>query len=260
MTDTQPEADTRRSLPYIAWRTIPDLIERMVTEEPPGRIDKSYLDSYSGGYQTQVIAALNTLGLRDADTGAVTKLMLALVTAQESDRKALIADLVRSLYWPVLELGTNATQAQMIEGFKEMGVNPGDTMRKVIAFFLNATKYGGVPVSRHWRVPAVPSSGRKRTTTGGTAAIGDDAAVDNDPEGSGASGKRPSANVRTVELASGGTVTLSVSVDLFELSSADEEFVMGLIKEMRAYEPVHRGDRVADAVRATPLDAEEVVS
>ena len=161
MSDSQTSAPTKWHPPYIAFRTLTDLIERMEQEEPPSRIDKSYLDNYSGGYQSIVIAALNNLGLRDA-SGALTQRLLDLVGADIDKRKAMVSDLLREYYAPVLALGVNATQAQLIEGIRDLGVNPGDTTRKVIAFFLAAARYAGMPVSRHWRVPSVPSSGTRK--------------------------------------------------------------------------------------------------
>ena len=45
------------------------------------------------------------------------------------------------------------------------------------------------------------------------------------------------AGVGSVNLRSGGTVTLSYSVDLFTLSDEDDEFIRGLISAVRSYGP-----------------------
>ena len=47
------------------------------------------------------------------------------------------------------------------------------------------------------------------------------------------------ANVRKVTLARGGTITLSVDVDLFELGEEDRKFVVGLVDAVRAYAQAH---------------------
>src|SRR2546428_665337 len=57
--------------PYISFRTLLNLVERMADEGIPRRIDRSYLGGLSGAYQTQVMAALRSLGLM-TDDGAVT--------------------------------------------------------------------------------------------------------------------------------------------------------------------------------------------
>ena len=46
--------------PYIAFKTLLDVIERMEREGPPTRVDPTYLESYAGGYRPTVIANLHT--------------------------------------------------------------------------------------------------------------------------------------------------------------------------------------------------------
>lgn len=43
----------------------------------------------------------------------------------------------------------------------------------------------------------------------------------------------------TLDLASGGTITVALSVDLFTLGADDRTFVFGLIDEMAAYAKAH---------------------
>src|SRR5437868_7064320 len=80
--------------PYIAFKTLIGLVERMEREEPPSRIDKSYLDSFSGGYQTQVLAALDALELL-GESGVLGDRLKALVAADESERKQIVGELIR---------------------------------------------------------------------------------------------------------------------------------------------------------------------
>lgn len=221
--------------PYIAFRTLADLIARMETEEPPARIDKSYLHNYSGGYQTQVLAALTSLGLIDA-TGTLQPVLLDLVAAAEPERKRLIGELIRRLYQPILALGTSATQQMMLDAFSELAPKvTGDTRRKAVAFFLTASTYAAVPVSRHWKTPRVPPSGKVRSKgSAGRSANEVEEEVDDD--------------MRELTLRSGGVVTLGLSVDLFALSTDDRTFVFGLIDKMTAYE----NERVLSAGSTTP--------
>ncbi len=80
--------------PYIAWKTLTTLVDRMEREDPPARIDKSYLDNLSGGYRTQVLAALHSLGLVD-ESGTLSERLKALVAGDEEGRKQIVAELVR---------------------------------------------------------------------------------------------------------------------------------------------------------------------
>jgi len=149
--------------PYIAFPTLTGLIERMQGEGgPPSRMDRSYLDKFSGGYQSQVLAALKSLDLM-GPSGEVQPTLTGLVDAADADaRKAMIAEMLRGHYAKPVSLGsTKATQGQLEEAFREYGIT-GDTLRKAIAFYLAAAKYGGIPVSTNFKVPSVaPGDGRK---------------------------------------------------------------------------------------------------
>jgi len=59
------------------------------------------------------------------------------------------------------------------------------------------------------------------------------------------------ANRTVIELDSGGTVTLSVTVDLFQLSDRDREFVLKLIDLTKAYGE-GRSDRVEEEPGVSP--------
>lgn len=244
--------------PYISYKTLLSLVERMEREDPPARIDKSYLDNLSGGYRTQVLAGLSSLGLV-AEDGTLSERLKAMVTGSEADRKRIVGDIVREHYGPVVGLPRNATQQQMVAAFEEMSPTvTGDTRRKAIAFFLNACQYAGISVSPHWKTPRVPPSGKGKR---GRRAAGADANDQEEvPE---ASPTAPSSlphppasaqNIRSVELRSGGTVTLSVSVDLFGLSDDDRQFVLNLVDAMRSYDnqrALPRGDAAGDGSGAS---------
>src|SRR5919201_4541999 len=82
--------------PYISFNTLTGLLKRLETDGVPPRIDRSYLDTFSGGYQSQVLAALKALRLID-DDGVVQPILVNL--AENSDqRTSIIAGLVRSFY------------------------------------------------------------------------------------------------------------------------------------------------------------------
>jgi len=145
----------------VSFKTITKLLVRMETEGTPPRIDRSFLSGLSGGYQSQVIAALRSLDLIDSK-GAVQPSLGELV--DEGDKRGeLVGRIVRRLYPGPVQLGTvNATQGQLEEAFRAYGV-AGDTMRKAVAFYLGAAKYGNVPLSRNFKVPAVTASDGRRS-------------------------------------------------------------------------------------------------
>src|SRR6266550_5425205 len=164
---TEPDMadkETKWVPPYVAFPTLTSLIDRMKQEGgAPPRIDRSYLRSFSGGYQSQVIAALKSLSLVDENTNVSAELT-ALVDGDRDSRGQIIGDIVRRLYPEPVRLGSiKATQGQLEDAFREYGLS-GDTLRKAIAFYLGAAKYANVPVSSNFRVPSVaPGDARKGT-------------------------------------------------------------------------------------------------
>jgi hypothetical protein len=150
--------------PYFAFKTLTNTITKMEEHGPPPRIDRTFLTGMSGAGQTQFIAGLKSLGLIDED-GVVQPNFVELVNKPD-ERPALLGQLLRERYPEAVELGSgNATTGQLVEVFNEYGVQ-GDTARKAIAFYLQAAKYaGGIPLSPHFKTPAVKSPGggsRKR--------------------------------------------------------------------------------------------------
>jgi len=156
---TDTDSKTPAAPPYISFKTLTNLLERLQETHLPPRIDRSYLDGLSGGYQTQVIAALRWLDLI-GENGEVTGVLSSLATTPEQ-RPGLIGELLRTHYPSVFVLsGKNATQGQLEEEFRKFGIT-GATLRKAIAFFLHAARYAEISVSPHFKIPPVRSGNGK---------------------------------------------------------------------------------------------------
>jgi len=223
-------------------------IEKMGTDGLPNRIDRSYLGNLSGNVQTYLIAAFKSFGLI-ADEGNAVLPPLKELAANENERPALVASLLRTYYPKVVELGqTNATLDELADLFEtEYGVK-GATRIKAIRFYLNAAVYSGVQTAPLWKAsrggagapskskPRVPRPRAKRSGDNGTAA-----------------GNRQAGHTYTVSLGSGGVVGLSVSVNLFDLSVDDRTFVIDLVDKMKGY----NGGRPPAPDAADAKDAEE---
>jgi hypothetical protein len=144
--------------PYISFRTILNLVERMADEGLPPRIDRSYLSKLSGGYQGQVLAALRWLNLVD-DEGRVQESLIGLVQ-NPSEHGERIGVIIRERYPEAVSLGQqNATQGQLEEEFRKSGIG-GATLRKATSFYLHAAAFGGIPVSPYFKASA-PQAGRR---------------------------------------------------------------------------------------------------
>jgi Family of unknown function (DUF5343) len=143
--------------PYTSFLTLSRLIEQMAEEGgAPSRLDRSYLQKIPGGAQTIFLASCKSLGLIDDDMHP-TSTLEALIDASGEQRKALMGDLVQKYYAGPLSLSERATQQQLEEEFRKLGVT-GSTLRKAISFYLNICRYAGISYSSNFKLPKIPSN------------------------------------------------------------------------------------------------------
>jgi len=126
----------------------------------PPRIDKGYLDNYSGSTQGILLATLRTFSLIKPD-GTVEPILREMAT-DEDKRKAHMAVLLHRFYPEQIKLAEqNATSQQLEESFRKWKLQ-GSTLRKAIVFYLEAVKFSGAPNSPHFKPPRqTVGNGRK---------------------------------------------------------------------------------------------------
>ena len=199
---------------------------------PPGRIDRSYLQGMSGGYQSQILAALKSLGLTDADQRPTAE--LERLVAEPSQLPSYLMTRLPTLYPEAIALAAeHGTQGQLEEVFRSKWGLSGNTLREAIRFYLDASALAGMPTSPNFRVPArsIRPKGEprpaKRASTSPAKAPAKTAA------------ETPLVTTPTstqrITLASGGSVMLTIAVDLFGLSESDRVFVFDLVDKLRTY-------------------------
>jgi hypothetical protein len=217
--------------PYVSWTTVSNKIAEMEAKGIPARIDASYLVGMAGGTQNQFKQALRSLGLID-ETDRVTSTLIELVQNPDG-RPALVGQLLKDRYPPLVELDGNATPGQLDEVLAGYGLGK-ETRRKAASFFVAAATYAGLPISPHIKPPRTggarrPSGGARRSTSrkAGANGAGDASTV---PDA-----LPPGAARHTLELRSGGTVTVAVSMNIFQMSRSDREFVLGLVDALQDY-------------------------
>jgi len=213
--------------PYISYRTFNNFLLEMKTRGLPSRIDRSVMAHKSGTIQSQLLIALDFLGLIK-NSGRPTPELKILVEGEEGERKAALARILRSAY-PFCfheDFGIgSATAHQAEELFQRTGAS-GETLRRCLAFFLAAAREGGVPVSSYIRPHRrkKPSSRLKASKT--THSPSPEIIAETPP---------PQGSPR-VHLRSGGSLKLELSVDLFDLDGEDRAFVFDLVDRIREYQ------------------------
>jgi hypothetical protein len=228
--------DNGRSAAYGSWGTMKNAFDGLA-QGVHHRIDRTAFPGMSGGAQTALLAGLRFLGLINAD-GTPTPALHSLAVPDESARKKQIEAVLREKYADLFALDlTKVTPALLEERMGESYNVSGSTRDKAVRFFLQALEYLEIPVSPLFKKVAAsaPGATRKRRAVqrpkaGGEPLIGDDEdeGDDDEPPAPGTS--------RTVSLRSGGTLTVSASMDVFKLSVSDRGFVFGLIDKLDEYE------------------------
>jgi hypothetical protein len=234
MTDTTVAEETRRVAPYVSFSAFRKLLDRMASEGgPPGRVDRSYLRGMSGGYQAQLLAALRSLGLIDL-AGVPTPDLFRITKSPGEELPLFMQQTIFKLYPEVVDLAErNGSAGQLVELFKLLFSVQGSTLEGAIRFYIDASNYAGIPVGAHFRAPTRPrpvgaaprrpalkAAPQKNVSSapshGGTSALG--------------------ASTQRVALESGGSLVLTVNVDIFGLSEADRTFVFDLVDRVKKYQ------------------------
>jgi hypothetical protein len=219
--------------PYVSFSTVMKVVDGMVKDGTPAVVDRSYLGSMSNGYKTQVLAALRTLALIH-ENGAPTRQMLD-ISVGRVDFATHLQMQMRHVYARAISIAeSNGTTGQLESAFREEFNISGSTLQGAIRFYIEASKVAGLPLSPYFKTPtrATPSRATKTPKTRqdarkrlGQFSSGDaDVPVTSPPRG------------YNVSLQSGGSVTLVVNVDLFDLSNDDRDFVFRLIDAVRQYD------------------------
>jgi hypothetical protein len=217
--------------PYLPFKTFLSSLDPFSQGIPP-KIDRS-LWNQSGFVQGLIMNAyrfFHMIDLSDKPTTAFQQL----VTAKNEDRKARIVQLLEIGYPEIMAHELATMTPKMLDSLmEEYNVN-GETKKKAVTFFLQAAKHAGVPLSNFL-------TERIRSTGGVKRRRKSEDVTDNRIQGP-ASIHGSHGSSRSVTLAEGGTVTLTISVDVFSLGKDDREFVFGLIDQLQKYEAEHPSD------------------
>jgi hypothetical protein len=226
--------ESKRAAAYLPWATFKSALDQLA-QGMPSRIDRSVFPGMAWNMQTQLFAALKFLELVKGEDEP-TQALHDLVTGSAAERKAKLKALIESSYSELIAIDlTKATRAHFEEKLGELYSVSGDTRKKAVRFFINAAEEVAIPLSafiapkdgkaagKVRRAPSKPRTPKK--------AVAAKPAQQADPE----TGKADGTS-KSVSLASGGTLTLSATLDLFALNAADRTFVFSIIDKLEAYE------------------------
>jgi hypothetical protein len=220
---------------YMPWGTFINTLDAL-TESMPNRIDKSVFPGQSGGTQSQLINGFRFLGLIN-DDGRPQPALLSIAVKDAAARKAGLRKIIEEKYADLFALNlTKTTPTELDEQMTESYAVSGDTRLKAKRFFLNAAEYLGVPISPLLNRDRSRPAGNGAATPRRRRAASSRRTTDDDQAMVPPQVEQPGGTSRSIQLKSGGTLTISASLDLFSLNPADRTFVFGLIDRLDEYE------------------------
>jgi len=219
--------DTVLPAPYLPFKTFLGSLDPFTQGIPP-KIDRT-LWNQSGFMQGLIMNGYRFFHLVDVNSKPTPE-FANLVKSKNEMRKEEIKKLLNLGYPEVMSHDLATMTPRMLD--EQMGKYnvSGETKKKAITFFLQAAKFADIPLSSFLTEKIRNTSGTKRRRKSET---------ETEVQHQKPQMQQTSGSSRSVELADGGTVTLTISVDAFSLGKADREFVFGLIDQLQKYDDEH---------------------
>jgi hypothetical protein len=187
--------------------------------------------------QNQLFTGMKFLGLISADDEP-TAVLDDLVKGTENERKEKLKKVIEKRYADLIAMDlTKATRHHFEEKLGELYGVTGDTRDRAARFFLSAAKYSGIPLS-NFIAPTkeVGSHGAKRSRSSAPRSRTPKKPTSSASAPIAHSGIAAAGTAKTVSLTSGGTLTISATLDLFSLNAQDRQFVFYIIDQLDQYE------------------------
>ena len=140
--------------PYVSYKTLINFLDNLKSQAIPQRLDRSVriFQSMSGAVQGQLKLALEYLKLI-TENGDTTTALENLVHSDGIQREQALKSVLMPAYPFIFENGLElerATHRQLEDRFALTSAT-GETLRKCVAFFLNAAKGAGIKLSPHFK-------------------------------------------------------------------------------------------------------------
>jgi len=236
MTEEGAGQDSWRG-PYLPYATLTNFLDNKVGGGAvPPRIDRTFLESYSGSVRPLILATLKTIGMIDSE-GKVQPLLREAVRNPPQSRQAVLRSWAEQFYSRQIELAKENDTAQTLwESFSDRGFN-GSTLRRAVIFYLALSEDLGLPLSPHFRTPKAPSStgNASRKRGAGKSGAGKGGSESAPTPSAAATISQTTGDTYDVTLPSGPKVTLTVKMDVMRTSVADRSFIFEVVDKLRDY-------------------------
>ena len=226
----QEEKGTPAYLPFRTFLAAFDVFAHGI----PHKIDRSLWRTQAGSIQAQIMSALRFFQL--IDEGDFPRPALERFVSNKDKREEYIGALLHHSYKHILDRDLMKLSPKLLsEEMDQFGLT-GETKRKATVFFLQAVRFAGLPLHPLLQAQtrassaSVPRKRRKAQSATVKPKSG--------PPGKEAHEVPVSTNTqgdsKSVRLASGAVVTLTVSARWLELAADEREFVFKLIDQLQS--------------------------
>lgn len=221
--------------PYVSFGVFLEALDKLCANGLPNRIDHSLWPSISPLVRGQLVTAFRFLRLIDGQ-GHPQQSLQTLLTPDDQAKKEALAQILRDAYPDIFKLSLErTTPKQLEEAFSSYPIR-GSTLRRAIAFFLAAARYADIPLAPHL-LPKRGGGGLSRRRRNASVRVKQSSHAPETVQNQIlSSGRAALGESKTIQLRSGGTLTLTLSASFFNMDTRDRDFVFRLLDQLRAYE------------------------
>jgi len=218
----------KRVPPYLPFKTFLSSLDTLSHGVPP-KIDRMLWRSQSGVTQGLIMNAYRFLGLVEHDDSA-NEFLERLV--KSNTRTLEMKATIEIQYEDILSKHdlTKMTLKMLEDEFERCFSVGGGTKQKAITFFLKAAKFADMPLSPYLssllRATRKKKAVRQRQDNG-SAEVHIPLAPISTPD---------AASTHSVQLISGGRLTVSITANPFKMPHDDRQFVFSIIDQLQKYE------------------------
>src|SRR5580704_1442240 len=215
---------SKRVAPYLPFTTFLSSFDVFSQGVPP-KLDRSLWRSQSGLVQGQIMNAYRFFGLVIEEEGDSSTPELVEMAKKSEQRPEILRGLIEAQFYDMLEEHdlTKMTMKMLEDEFEKRFSVSGTTKQKAIAFFLKAAKFADLPLSTFLQSQLRNTGARKRRNSKQRIEQ-----LNGDEEAAvirGMASDSPGAVTHSVQLASGGTVSVIVTANPFTMPLEDRNFV-----------------------------------
>lgn len=210
--------------PYISFKSFINTVQKIISEKPT-YVDDVFLQDIATSIKPRMISALKSFQFID-NNKRVTETLKDFVLEDTRGNKDKLKNILVRSYSSIMQIGLdNITSEQLEDELKKYNLS-GSTLVRSRGFLLQVAEYVGLPIRQELKTTnnSVTISMETNNLTAKPMAMISDQKEDR------------SSECHTINLKSGGKVTVDVSIPIFKLSKDDRNFVFEIIDRLKDYE------------------------